>query len=962
MRFHSGFWRKCRIGFRWFRIATLLAVLALVCAFVWFNRIGLPEFLKRPLVETLRARGVELEFTRLRLRFVRGLVAENVRLGHAATPDSPVLSLAEVQLRLDHRALLHRRLQINALVLREGKLVWPITPTNTLTLSHIQTDLRFQTNDTWSLDHFQASFAGVRLSLAAEIAHAPEIRHWEMLQSKNNGGWTRQSLQRFSDTLNRIHFEGAPQISLVASGDARDIHSIAVQLDASAPGVQTPWGGARDVQLAANLTTPADRPAGFVVRLNVSALEVQTPWGGVHDVQLAANLTAPADAPSRFDVSLDVNAPAVRTPWGGARDVQLAANLTPPAGAPTNFDSTWAWWTNLQPYRLAWTMRLTQLQSEKLNADPVVCGGFWQAPELAITNLSAALGGGQLDAQARLNVATREFTFTNSSRFDVHAVAALLTEKTRERLAELSWTQPPWLRAGGSLILPPWTNRQWDWRGEVQPTVCLEGELAFTNGTAFGANLDSVYTHFDYSNLVWQLPDLAIAQAKTRLELAGGEDDATKNYLWHIRGAFDPETLRPFLTASNAVRGLGYFKFTAPATLDLDVRGRLYDYDGINAAGRVALTNFTIRGQAADSVVSGFQYSNRVVEFFSPLLRRAGGTQTMTADRITLDFNAQRIWFENGSGTADPEAVARAIGPKTGRVLEPYQFLEPPTVRVNGCVPLRGTDGADLSFDLIKDAPFQWLKLKTPYVGGTVHWQGQTLILTNVTAGFYGGSGNGFAKFDFRAPHEGADYQFVVNVTNVNLHLLAADLLPSTNHLEGTLNGRLVVTRADSRDWRTWDGFGHANLHDGLLWDIPVFGILSPVLNTVSPGLGNSRATEASVRFAITNGVIYSSSLDIRSTMMRLEYAGTADLQENVNARVTAQLLRNTWVVGPLVSTALWPVSKLFEYHVTGTLKNPKSEPFFYIPRFLLLPLHPIRSLEELFPSDDFFSSSPPEK
>src|SRR5208282_635252 len=159
-----------------------------------------------------------------------------------------------------------------------------------------------------------------------------------------------------------------------------------------------------------------------------------------------------------------------------------------------------------------------------------------------------------------------------------------------------------------------------------------------------------------------------------------------------------------------------------------------------------------------------------------------------------------------------------------------------------------------------------------------------------------------------------------------------------------------------------WDGFGHANLHDGLLWDIPVFGILSPVLNTVSPGLGNSRATEASVRFAITNGVIYSSSLDIRSTMMRLEYAGTADLQENVNARVTAQLLRNTWVVGPLVSTALWPVSKLFEYHVTGTLKNPKSEPVFYIPRFLLLPLHPIRSLEELFPSDDFFSSSPPEK
>jgi len=889
MRFPSGFWRKCRIGFRWLRITTLLAVLALVCACFWFNRVGLPEFLKKPLMETLRARGVELEFTRLRLRFVRGLVAENVRLGHAATPDSPTLSAAEVQLQLNHRALLRRRLQIDGLVLHEGKLVWPLTSTNALTLDHIQTGLRFQANDTWSLDHFQAGFAGVRLTLSGDIAHAPEIRRWEMFGGKKTGrpAVLRAQLQKFSDTLDRIHFEGAPQLSLMVNGDARDMHSFAVRLDASVPAVQTPWGSARDVQLAATLTAPAD--------------------------------------------------------------------------APTNFDSAWAWWTNLQPYRLTWTMQLAQLQSEKLNADPVACGGFWQAPELAVTHLSAGLGGGQLDAQARLNVATRAFTFTNSSCLDVHAVAALLTEKTRERLAEFSWTQPPWFRAGGSLILPVWTNRQLNWRDEVQPTVRLDGWLAFTNGTAFGAKIDSACTHFAYSNLAWQLPDLAVAQAKTRLELGGGEDDATKNYHWHIRGAFDLETLRPFLTASNAARGLGHFKFTEPAALDLEVRGRLYDYDSIEAAGRAALTNFTIRGQAADSVVSRFHYTNRVVEFFSPRLERAGGTQTMTADKITLDLNTQRIWFTNGLGTADPEAVARAIGPKIGHELEPYHFLQPPTARVNGCTPLHGKEGADLSFDIIKGAPFQWQKFKTSDIAGTIHWQEQTLILTNVAAAFCDGSGTGHATFDFSVPHEGADYQFAVTVSNVNLHLLAVDLSPATNHLEGTLRGELVVARADTRNWRTCDGFGRANLRDGLLWDIPVFGILSPVLNTVSPGLGNSRATEASARFVITNGVIYSDSLEIRSTMMRLQYAGTVDLKANVNARVTAQLLRNTWVVGPLVSTALWPVSKLFEYHVTGTLKNPKSEPV-YVPKFLLMPLHPIRSLEELLPGGDSFSNPPPEK
>ena len=76
--------------------------------------------------------------------------------------------------------------------------------------------------------------------------------------------------------------------------------------------------------------------------------------------------------------------------------------------------------------------------------------------------------------------------------------------------------------------------------------------------------------------------------------------------------------------------------------------------------------------------------------------------------------------------------------------------------------------------------------------------------------------------------------------------------------------------------------------------------------------------------------------------------SGRLTCSENVNAHVTAHLLRDTWVVGPLVSTALWPVSKIFEYHVTGTLENPKSEPIYVLPKLLLLPLHPIRTLEEI--------------
>ena len=179
-----------------------------------------------------------------------------------------------------------------------------------------------------------------------------------------------------------------------------------------------------------------------------------------------------------------------------------------------------------------------------------------------------------------------------------------------------------------------------------------------------------------------------------------------------------------------------------------------------------------------------------------------------------------------------------------------------------------------------------------------------------------------------------------------------ADLSTRTNHLEGRLSGHLVVSHANSTDWRTVNGLGRAQLRDGLIWEMPFFGVLSPALDAVVPGLGSSRMSEGSARFAITNGVIFSDSLEMRSLTMRLQYTGTVDLEERVEARVTADLLRDTWVVGRVISLALWPVSKLFEYKITGTLSQPKSDPVYIIPKIIMLPLHPIGTLGSLFQSD----------
>lgn len=924
MRFDSRFWWKCRIIFRGCRIGAWSAALALVCIFIWLNQFGLPGFLKRPLVEELRGHGVDLKFSRLRVNIFGGLIADNVRIGQVETAASPTLWSRQVRVELNSHAFWHGHLQVDGLGLREGKFTWPVPETNgvsrELVVDHIQAELRFQANDTWSLSHFQANFAGAQFTLAGNIAHAPEIRDWAIFQGRKstNGVAGQPSLQKFCDLLDRIHFEGTPNLNLFVNGDARD-------------------------------------PQSFTFRLLVDASNTDTPWGRVNHGRLTVQTYQPSVGRTPKAV-LHFEANGVSTRWGNADNLRFEANVSETSDAPAA-DESWAFWKDFQPYEIHWTARCAQLQTKEVSADSAACDGFWLAPELAITNLNASLGDGRLKARAQLNVATRVFSFTNSSSFDINAIAGFLTPKTRLWLAQFSWTKPPLLAASGSLILPAWTNRQPDWRHEVQPTERLKGNFSMADGAFRHVPFDSAHGNFSYSNLVWQLPDLAVNEGATRLQLACTENDATKNYHWHIRGALNPNLFRPLLVTPNAERALEEFTSAAPAQVDADVWGRLYDYDSIGAHGRISLTNFSFRGQAANSLQTAFSYTNRVAEFFGPGLWR--GSEVLTADHITVDFNSWRIYFTNGFSTADPEAVARAIGPKVGQVLEPYHFVEPPTVHVNGYAPLRDISNANLTFN-VDGGPFAWLKLQTPRIRGQIRWLGEQLILTNVVTAFYGGEADGSAYFDFQ-PEEGADFQFVANAADVNLHWLATDLSAPTNQLEGQLSAQVVLTHANTTNWQTANGYVQANLRNGLLWEAPIFGILSAPLNTFWPGLGDSRATEASGTFNMTNGVLFSDNLEIRSTMTQLQYVGTVDLKQKVNARVTAQLLHNTWVVGPLISTALWPVSKLFEYQITGTLAKPKSEPLYVLPKLLLMPLHPLRSLEEIFPAN-VGTNAPPGK
>ena len=76
--------------------------------------------------------------------------------------------------------------------------------------------------------------------------------------------------------------------------------------------------------------------------------------------------------------------------------------------------------------------------------------------------------------------------------------------------------------------------------------------------------------------------------------------------------------------------------------------------------------------------------TNGVLHAVDVRLARPEGLATL--DALAFDLKEKRLSLTNGVGQVDPAAVFKAIGPKTARALEPYQFIDPPKVKVDGWI------------------------------------------------------------------------------------------------------------------------------------------------------------------------------------------------------------------------------------------------------------------------------------
>lgn len=649
-----------------------------------------------------------------------------------------------------------------------------------------------------------------------------------------------------------------------------------------------------------------------------------------------------AAVPPEF-LQVVVSTEAAEGPLGslGPLKLQLTAHPNP---LPPTLPNHPGFWSILWPYVLNLELQGAQFRSPDFAIDHLDLAASWKAPMAHLHRLQAALYQGTLDAQLHLEVPSRLLTASARSTFDLHAVDPLLPPTSRASFQRYQWEAPPNIVGTAQITLPHWNDPQPDWRNDVLPSLRLQGRFEVGAGSFKTVPFTHATSSASFDGAWWILPDLRTERPEGRQDIAVHYHQLSKLYRVDARGEVFPPVLKPILGPHSAAV-LDLFSFPQPVQADVSVWGPWSEGHHQSIQGTIHTRQFRFRDQDFDRLNSVVLYTNRTLTASQVHLVRE--THDLQAASIRYAFDADRVEIHSATNTIHPAVIAAAISPGFPQRLAPYRFDAPPRIVANGSIHPRQPGSANLTFD-IQGGPFRFWRLSAPAIQGRLLWQGDALSLSNLQADFYQGRLSGNAHFDIAESAQG-HYQFHALVQDAQL----ADLLTEasqgrTNIAQGTFNLDLHITNAHTTDLHSWNGHGSVNLRDGLLWDAPLFGFLSPVLNTVVPGLGNNRAEHASATFTVTNSVFHTRNLSIACPPARLLYRGTIDFDQRVDARVEGQILSDLGGFGPLFGLVLRPLTKLLEFRVTGTLAEVEAEPL-YVPRILLLPLQPVKILRSLF-------------
>lgn len=276
------------------RLVQVAVFVVIPGALLWLHFAGLPRALHEPLVEAARREGLEIDFTRMQLSLLQGLVLDKVRLRADRLPDNPQVAIDRAAIALNWRALLRGRVELTSLDLHGAQLFLPVVSaddvTRTLRLTKARARLMLA-DGVVSVPLARFNLQGIDVIASGQIALDGGAA------AETPTGLVPPEVGRALEVLESLDFGGTPPLLEVefyaTSGDAAALRLPRIRLE----GTRAAYGGGKLQDLRLDATYADDL-------LEISHLSARDAKGGQLDLSGTWNLAsgaARADLESTLD-------------------------------------------------------------------------------------------------------------------------------------------------------------------------------------------------------------------------------------------------------------------------------------------------------------------------------------------------------------------------------------------------------------------------------------------------------------------------------------------------------------------------------------------------------------------------------------------------------------------------------------------------------------------------------------
>ncbi|BCX47372.1 hypothetical protein HAHE_12800 [Haloferula helveola] len=564
-----------------------------------------------------------------------------------------------------------------------------------------------------------------------------------------------------------------------------------------------------------------------------------------------------------------------------------------------------------------------ELESRDLEIRHIDLQGEVHGRTLVVHHAEILTENGSLGGTLDYDMDRHAGRFELRSGIDIAAFLAGLDIPLPERMP--TFEAPPQINAHGQFRR---TEDQWDFQ--------VIGDADLTGPSFLHLSADRIFSRFSWDGSRALLEDLSVRD--------GSHSLTGRAFITPERVLYQASTDLPlgFWQKSVKIQPLATILADfeagdgATATIDFEGMANLLDHRDWRFKGTAAASSLSFRGVPARKARVSMDLDHDQLDFTDGevdfdysdyrLRKEHGGPDSghATVGQILYDHTSGTIKIAGLRGNMWPAPAVRTFAGEIADELEVYGFHRPPDLAADGIIDIRrGNPKQDLrvTFSSTSSIDYEFLDetLELAAPSGSVRVLPDRVKIGNLDLGAFGGRIR--ADMESRLGTGAMAIEGELDWTELGLPEIAKSYdFDSTP--KGSITGRIDFS-LNGDDISGFDGSGHIALEDSELFDVPIFGPLSPVISAVlgRRDAGFQEATSAFCTFRVDRGVVSTTDFLTTTTSLVFTGDGKADLNDetlNMTVRMNARGFFG------FITLPLRPFYGLFQFRGSGPIEDPE--------------------------------------